>query len=95
MHFLNKVKLTPFFSAKIWLTPSPLAYSGSATDTFTELHRFVGDKGVAKTSLRIVTEIHRFMSGKHDIKRVQVSPSQSGLTITYVASWLRGLNWGE
>ena len=30
--FWNKVKLTPFFSAKIWLTPPPLAHSGSATD---------------------------------------------------------------
>ena len=29
--FLNKVKLTPLFSAKMWLTPPPLAHSGSAT----------------------------------------------------------------
>ena len=29
--FWNKVKLTPLFSAKMWLTPSLLAHSGSAT----------------------------------------------------------------
>ena len=29
--FLNEVKLTPLFSAKMWLTPPPLAHSGSAT----------------------------------------------------------------
>ena len=29
--FWNKVKLTPLFSAKMWLTPPPLAHSGSAT----------------------------------------------------------------
>ena len=32
--FFNKVKLTPLFSAKMWLTPPPLAHSGSATDMF-------------------------------------------------------------
>ena len=30
--FFNIVKLTPLFSAKMWLTPPPLAHSGSATD---------------------------------------------------------------
>ena len=29
--FWNKVKLTPLFSAKLLLTPPPLAHSGSAT----------------------------------------------------------------
>ena len=29
--FLNKVKLTPLSSAKMWLTLPPLAHSGSAT----------------------------------------------------------------
>ena len=29
--FLNKVKLTPLFSAKMWLTPPPLVHFGSAT----------------------------------------------------------------
>ena len=30
--FWHKVKLTPLFSAKMWLTPPPLAHSGSAND---------------------------------------------------------------
>ena len=30
--FWIKVKLTPLFSAKMWLTPPPLAHSGYATD---------------------------------------------------------------
>ena len=31
MYFFNKVKLTPLFSAEMWLTPPPLAHFGSAT----------------------------------------------------------------
>ena len=40
--FWNKVKLTPLFSVKMWLTPPPFAHSGYATvytaETLNQVH---------------------------------------------------------
>ena len=39
--FWYKVKLTSLFSVKMWLTPPPLAHSGSATDIERHLHVYI------------------------------------------------------